>query len=278
MRPGLPLVLYLKSEDGVRLRPGAGLDAVGRLVGDGVCVAVKYAVVRDDPAQRRLPRRPAAARRSRARGQRHGRAAGGRRTCATSGSPASPPAPAASRRACAAPCSTACDAQATGRRPRRCAPSSCRSRTCATPGGRRACCTTRPSSRASRRPGPSRRSSRPSSAAAGSTTLAPVARAPRRSRTREPTRKKTPEDLRSHRWFGKDDLRSFGHRSRAKQAGFSADGHDRASRSSPSSTPGATRTPATRTSGCAPRRSSAASGRPAASRWRSRSSRWARRS
>ncbi len=32
-----------------------------------------------------------------------------------------------------------------------------------------------------------------------------------------------PNDLRSHRWFGKDDLRSFGHRSRAKQAGFSAE-------------------------------------------------------
>ena len=36
----------------------------------------------------------------------------------------------------------------------RCAPSSCRSRTCATRGARRACCTTRPSSRASRRTGP----------------------------------------------------------------------------------------------------------------------------
>jgi dihydroxy-acid dehydratase len=34
------------------------------------------------------------------------------------------------------------------------------------------------------------------------------------------TRKKTPEDLRSHRWFGVDDLRSFGHRSRAKQMGY----------------------------------------------------------
>jgi len=32
-----------------------------------------------------------------------------------------------------------------------------------------------------------------------------------------------PTDLRSHRWFGKDDFRSFGHRSRAKQAGFSAE-------------------------------------------------------
>jgi dihydroxy-acid dehydratase len=29
-----------------------------------------------------------------------------------------------------------------------------------------------------------------------------------------------PEDLRSHRWFGRDDLRSWGHRSRARQAGF----------------------------------------------------------
>ena len=32
--------------------------------------------------------------------------------------------------------------------------------------------------------------------------------------------RKTPDTLRSHRWFGRDDLRSFGHRSRAKQAGF----------------------------------------------------------
>ena len=34
--------------------------------------------------------------------------------------------------------------------------------------------------------------------------------------------RKTPEQLRSHRWFGRDELRSFGHRSRAKQAGFDA--------------------------------------------------------
>src|SRR4051795_13008575 len=32
-----------------------------------------------------------------------------------------------------------------------------------------------------------------------------------------------PSELRSYRWFGRDDLRSFGHRSRAKQAGFSAE-------------------------------------------------------
>src|SRR5215210_8202198 len=34
-------------------------------------------------------------------------------------------------------------------------------------------------------------------------------------------KRRQPTDLRSHRWFGKDDFRSFGHRSRAKQAGFS---------------------------------------------------------
>lgn len=31
----------------------------------------------------------------------------------------------------------------------------------------------------------------------------------------------SPEDLRSYRWFGPDDLRSFGHRSRLKQQGYS---------------------------------------------------------
>ena len=35
--------------------------------------------------------------------------------------------------------------------------------------------------------------------------------------------RRQPSDLRSHRWFGRDDLRSFGHRSRVKQAGFSED-------------------------------------------------------
>ena len=35
--------------------------------------------------------------------------------------------------------------------------------------------------------------------------------------------RRQPSDLRSHRWFGRDDMRSFGHRSRAKQAGFSAE-------------------------------------------------------
>src|SRR5215212_4860327 len=34
--------------------------------------------------------------------------------------------------------------------------------------------------------------------------------------------RKHPEDLRSHRWLGLDDLRSFGHRSRLRQFGYDA--------------------------------------------------------
>jgi dihydrodipicolinate synthase/N-acetylneuraminate lyase len=46
---GMPLILYLKSEDGFGAGTDAGLDAVGRLVDDGVAIGIKYAVVRDDP-------------------------------------------------------------------------------------------------------------------------------------------------------------------------------------------------------------------------------------
>jgi dihydrodipicolinate synthase/N-acetylneuraminate lyase len=46
---GAPVVLYLKSEDGFGSDKDAGLDAVGRLMSDGLAVAIKYAVVRDDP-------------------------------------------------------------------------------------------------------------------------------------------------------------------------------------------------------------------------------------
>jgi dihydroxy-acid dehydratase len=35
--------------------------------------------------------------------------------------------------------------------------------------------------------------------------------------------KKTPDQLRSHRWFGSNDLRSFSHRSRAKQMGYAVE-------------------------------------------------------
>jgi len=35
-------------------------------------------------------------------------------------------------------------------------------------------------------------------------------------------RRRTPEELRSHRWYGVDDLRSFGHRSRTAQMGYTS--------------------------------------------------------
>ena len=34
------------------------------------------------------------------------------------------------------------------------------------------------------------------------------------------TGRKRPEDLRSHRWLGVNDLRSFGHRARLRHGGF----------------------------------------------------------
>ncbi len=47
---GMPLTLYLKNESGFGSDHTAGLDAVGRLVETGVCCAIKYAVVRQDPS------------------------------------------------------------------------------------------------------------------------------------------------------------------------------------------------------------------------------------
>src|SRR5713226_8448610 len=44
------LILYLKDEDNFGPDKEAGLDTVARLVDDGVCVAIKYAVVRADPS------------------------------------------------------------------------------------------------------------------------------------------------------------------------------------------------------------------------------------
>ncbi len=32
--------------------------------------------------------------------------------------------------------------------------------------------------------------------------------------------RKKPEELRSHRWYGAQDMRAFGHRSRTLQSGF----------------------------------------------------------
>ncbi len=48
---GLGLIVYLKEETTFGADPEAGLDVVARLVDSGVCVAVKYAVVRRDPGQ-----------------------------------------------------------------------------------------------------------------------------------------------------------------------------------------------------------------------------------
>jgi len=45
-----PLILYLKEESNFGADKEAGLDVVARLVDDGVCVAIKYAVVRQNPA------------------------------------------------------------------------------------------------------------------------------------------------------------------------------------------------------------------------------------
>ena len=36
-----------------------------------------------------------------------------------------------------------------------------------------------------------------------------------------PTRRMKPEDLRSHRWYGSNDMRQFGHHSRTSQMGYS---------------------------------------------------------
>lgn len=45
-----PLILYLKEENNFGADKEAGLDVVARLVDEGVCVAIKYAVVRQNPA------------------------------------------------------------------------------------------------------------------------------------------------------------------------------------------------------------------------------------
>lgn len=46
---GMPLILYLKDENNFGANLDAGLDAVARMVKDGVCIGIKYAVVRKDP-------------------------------------------------------------------------------------------------------------------------------------------------------------------------------------------------------------------------------------
>lgn len=45
------LILYLKDENNFGSDKEAGLDVVARLVDEGICVSIKYAVVRQDPAK-----------------------------------------------------------------------------------------------------------------------------------------------------------------------------------------------------------------------------------
>ncbi len=48
---GMPLILYLKEENNFGADKEAGLDVVAKLVDEGLCCSIKYAVVRNDPAQ-----------------------------------------------------------------------------------------------------------------------------------------------------------------------------------------------------------------------------------
>lgn len=46
-----PLILYLKEENNFGSDKEAGLDTVAKLVDEGVCLSIKYAVVRQDPTE-----------------------------------------------------------------------------------------------------------------------------------------------------------------------------------------------------------------------------------
>jgi dihydrodipicolinate synthase/N-acetylneuraminate lyase len=48
---GAPLIVYLKEENNFGADKEAGLGAVSRLVRDGVCIGIKYAVVRKNPSE-----------------------------------------------------------------------------------------------------------------------------------------------------------------------------------------------------------------------------------
>ena len=50
-RTGIPLILYLKDLGNFGSDLEAGLDVVGKMVDEGLCVWIKYAVVRQDPRE-----------------------------------------------------------------------------------------------------------------------------------------------------------------------------------------------------------------------------------
>ena len=47
----IPLIIYLMSDDAFGPDRGGGLDAIARLIDDRIAIAIKYAVVRDDPSR-----------------------------------------------------------------------------------------------------------------------------------------------------------------------------------------------------------------------------------
>ena len=47
----LQIIVYLKDENNFGTDKEAGLDAVTRLIEDGICIGIKYAVVREDPSR-----------------------------------------------------------------------------------------------------------------------------------------------------------------------------------------------------------------------------------
>ena len=48
---GTRLIVYIKEENNLGPDKEAGLDAVARLIDDGICIGIKYAVVRQDPSR-----------------------------------------------------------------------------------------------------------------------------------------------------------------------------------------------------------------------------------
>jgi dihydrodipicolinate synthase/N-acetylneuraminate lyase len=52
-RSGIPLILYVKDEPNFGTDLDAGMDVIGRLVADGYCVGIKYAIVRQRPSEDR---------------------------------------------------------------------------------------------------------------------------------------------------------------------------------------------------------------------------------
>ena len=218
---GIPLIIYLKSEDGFGSDRDQSLDAIGRLIDDGVAIAIKCAIVRDDPRKdamldgllKRVDRRRVIS----GMGERpaivHLRdyELGGMTRV-----------PGASRRRCAVRLLMACA------RPE-------------LDDGRDLRAEFMPLEDLRDAWGPARVLHHATELAGDSVNRAgnptPCLTAERRAAAQRIHRARAagarriiappqdPDKSRSFRWFGKDDLRSSGHRSRARQQGFTAEDH-----------------------------------------------------